>query len=625
VSRYYYLALDLLYCFNAILFVPMAFLSLQQYRKRRTRWGGIAYVALVNILAVLCLTSIAGELVSAILRHRVALVELVDNTAELLIPALLFHLVYHNEREHVPFRRGWKACLAALYAIGAIEALTNDVGIDLRPGLVFPGLMGCAAVGSGALLWISRRDRSGTLELNQRRCFISLCAVVVCLCLLDAELHPRWLGLLWNSLPLCFLFAVTYYVERFTFFDVLIKKGAFVFISFFLLSLYFVFVVPRLQWITHLIRGSWFSALTWAASLLPIVLLAPWGHRKLSVWLDRLCLGRRFAPAEASKYFLDGLQGAIDGPELMERAAEHLSAIFQSEAEVALDASRKLMGKDCDDAMRAPLRIGGRAVGVVVVRPRRHNVRFLSEDAALLASLAEGLSFLLENLRLREKRLEQEKRERELVLNAHRSELKALRAQVNPHFLFNALNTIAGLIPGNPDQAERTIEQLAEVFRYTLRRSEREWVRLDDELEAVRAYLDIEQARFRDRLCVRVTSSGDAGNRWIPAMTVQTLVENAVKHGVGGISAPGVVEIEADVLESRLRIQVRDNGPGFEAAAMRAVQTRGNGYGLRNIRERLRGHFGDAASLNVERDTRLGMTVVSVEMPQAAVPQPVEV
>jgi anti-sigma regulatory factor (Ser/Thr protein kinase) len=574
VNKYYYLALNLLYCFNAILFALMSVLSLRQYRRRRTQWGGSAYIALVIVFAALYLTIIASEL---------------------------------------------------MYAISALEIAAEAIRTNLYHAVVFVGLMGCAAVGSGALLWISRRDGSSALERNQRRWLISLCAVLACLCLLGAALRPPWLDLPLDSLALCFLFVVTYYVERFTFFDVLIKKGAFVFCSFLLLTLYFVFVTPWLFRLTNLIRNSWFSSLTWAASVLPIVLLAPWGHRKLSVWLDRLCLGRRFAPAEASQYFLDGLQGVIDGPELVERAAGHLSTIFQSEAEVALDGPRMLPGEEAGDAMRAPIRMGGQAVGVMVVRPRRHNVRFLSEDAALLSSLAEAFSFLLENLRLREKRLEQERRERELVLNAHRSELKALRAQVNPHFLFNALNTIAGLIPGNPDRAERTIEQLAEVFRYTLRRSEREWVRLDDELEAVRAYLDVEQARFRERLRVRVTCTDDARNCRIPAMTVQTLVENAVKHGVGGISTPGVVEIEANVLEGRLRIQVRDNGPGFQPAAMRTVETRAGGYGLRNIRERLQGHFGDAASLNIERDNRLGMTVVTVEMPQATVPQPAEV
>jgi LytS/YehU family sensor histidine kinase len=272
-----------------------------------------------------------------------------------------------------------------------------------------------------------------------------------------------------------------------------------------------------------------------------------------------------------------------------------------------------------------PVRLHGEAAGAIRVQPRSDNRQFLSEDLDLLSSLAEAYSFLLENLRLREKRLTQEKREQELVLNASRSELKALRAQVNPHFLFNALNAIAGLIPLDPDRAERTIEQLGEIFRYTLRGSEREWVRLDDELEAVRAYLDVEQARFRDSLSVRLEYGSDVRNVRVPAMIVQTLVENATRHGVGAISTPGIVEVSAAVSGETLRIEVRDNGPGFRPPVLRALPSRDGGYGLRNVRERLQGHFGDAARLIIERDEARGMTVASLEMPLAAVAQPAKV
>jgi len=219
--------------------------------------------------------------------------------------------------------------------------------------------------------------------------------------------------------------------------------------------------------------------------------------------------------------------------------------------------------------------------------------------------------------------LQQYAREALLLRQLTEAELRALRAQINPHFLFNALNTIASLIPRHPDRAEKTIEQLAEVFRYTLRRSDREWVTLEEELEAVRAYLDVEQERFGDRLVVRLACTQAARSARIPAMVVQTLVENAVKHGAGAIRTQAVVEIEADISASEISIMVRDNGPGFPAAAMRSLPPGDGGYGLRNIRERLQGHFGEAASLVIDRDTALGMTVVSLLLP-VAVPRAVE-
>ena len=155
---------------------------------------------------------------------------------------------------------------------------------------------------------------------------------------------------------------------------------------------------------------------------------------------------------------------------------------------------------------------------------------YFSADVALLSSLADVFGSVMQNLQLQQRRLEQEQRARELSLHASRSELKALRAQINPHFLFNALNAIAGLIHRDPAVADRTVEQLAEVFRYALRGAESEWAVLDDELDFVRAYLEVERARFGDRLQVEVAMDDDARGARLPTMIVQTLVENAVKH-----------------------------------------------------------------------------------------------
>jgi LytS/YehU family sensor histidine kinase len=196
-------------------------------------------------------------------------------------------------------------------------------------------------------------------------------------------------------------------------------------------------------------------------------------------------------------------------------------------------------------------------------------------------------------------------------VHLHRAELKALRAQVNPHFLFNALNTIAALIPRNPGPAASAVEQLAEVFRYTLNRADREWTQVSEELEAVRAYLEIERARFGERLRFRIEASPEAARARIPAMMVQTLVENAVKHGIAGLSALGTVDIRATTDQNRVRVEVRDSGPGFREGAA-------EGYGLRNIRERLAGYFGESAYLLLGRDADSGMTLAAVEMPASA-------
>jgi two-component sensor histidine kinase len=471
-----------------------------------------------------------------------------------------------------------------------------------------------AFTGGIAVTRTSRHPQQGSHERNQRNRILLVVAAWGCAVLAWRLLgNDSWIEPIKDACPLAFVFVVTYYVERYTFFDVLIKKAAFIFTSLFLLTLYMTFVTP---WMWSLPLRGWIGSLIWGFSIWPIVLLAPWGQRKLSVWLDRNWLGRRFLPGQARNIFLAGLQNANSESGLIRQATDLLSEIFQSEAEVLLDASTALLEKEAGGSMQAPIRLHGKRAGLICIQPRAHNPHFLSEDIDLQASLAETFSFLLENLRLREQHLQQEKREQELLLETNRAELRALRAQVNPHFIFNALNTIAGLIPRRPEHAEQTIEQLAEVFRYTLSRSEREWVRLHEELEAVRAYLAIEKTRFGDRLQFSVVVGEGAESVRIPAMIVQTLVENAVKHGVGAIRAPGRIEVNATVSAEFLLIEVSDNGPGFEESVMYSNHRSGDGHGLRNIRERLRGYFGEEARLSIGRDAALGITVVNVEMPR---------
>ena len=225
---------------------------------------------------------------------------------------------------------------------------------------------------------------------------------------------------------------------------------------------------------------------------------------------------------------------------------------------------------------------------------------------------------MLQNIRLQRKKQEQDKVAKELSLHASRSELKALRAQINPHFLFNALNAIASLIHKDPVRADETVEQLAEVFRYTLRGSQSEWTLLDDEMEFVRSYLDVERARFGKRLRVRVSVGEEVKTARIPTMMVQTLVENAVKHGVSQVRGPVTIEIEAHRRDDLLVIEVADSGPGPSGPGSEPARSRArksSGYGLKNIRQRLAGHYGDRAGLELRREDDRAMTVACIKLP----------
>lgn len=174
--------------------------------------------------------------------------------------------------------------------------------------------------------------------------------------------------------------------------------------------------------------------------------------------------------------------------------------------------------------------------------------------------------------------------------------LAALQAQLNPHFLFNSLNTIAVLVRGGDNRdAARVVEQLSDVLRRTLSHKQAESA-LEDELELVRQYLAVEQARFSDRLRPAFDVDPSTLAAALPTFALQHLVENAVRHGIARRTEAGRVVIAARRDGDRLELTVEDDGPGI---ADDAPQTAG--HGLENTRERLRTLYGDRGSLQVAR------------------------
>jgi len=206
---------------------------------------------------------------------------------------------------------------------------------------------------------------------------------------------------------------------------------------------------------------------------------------------------------------------------------------------------------------------------------------------------------------LRERELEHE-RARKMALEAR---LASLEARLQPHFMFNTLNAISALIQENPDEAERTVERLAALLRFSLDATERGLVPLEHELKIVTDYLEIERTRFGPRLAYTLAVEPEAAGTEVPPLTLQTLVENSVKHAVAVSPSGGRLRIEAAAAGNRLRLAVWDNGPGFTADAIRA------GHGLDNLRARLATRFGADAGLEITG--RDGGTLVTVAMPCA--------
>lgn len=184
----------------------------------------------------------------------------------------------------------------------------------------------------------------------------------------------------------------------------------------------------------------------------------------------------------------------------------------------------------------------------------------------------------------------------------------SLESRVQPHFLFNTLNSISGLVRENPAEAERMIERLSALLRYSLDSDIAGLVPLSEELRIVEEYLHIEQVRFGSRLRYRIEVEPAARALRVPALSVQTLVENSVKYAVGAARSGATISIGARFRDGELRVEVSDDGPGFEPDHHFKP-----GHGLDLVRQRLDTLFGPAASLEI--GARDGLTWVAISVP----------
>jgi sensor histidine kinase YesM len=257
----------------------------------------------------------------------------------------------------------------------------------------------------------------------------------------------------------------------------------------------------------------------------------------------------------------------------------------------------------------------------LVVRALAGGRRLLSDDIAMLDSIVMLVARRIDALRVTHERCEQSLREQEISKLATEAQLRALRAQVNPHFLFNALTTIGYLIQTAPDRATETLMKLTNLLRGVLRTTN-DFFTLGQELDLIASYLDIERARFEERLRVRVDVPEPLLAIRLPSLMVQPLVENAIKHGIAPARFGGEVSISAR-LEPALKgyeltdndvlcVMVADTGVG--ASEMEIARGRKRGVGLRNVEERLHCYSGDAASLRITSTPGSG-TVVYLRIP----------
>ena len=217
--------------------------------------------------------------------------------------------------------------------------------------------------------------------------------------------------------------------------------------------------------------------------------------------------------------------------------------------------------------------------------------------ALLFGALVTGYFVLRHRLEENAAQLaEKEINEQRLLQLKTKAELEALRAKVNPHFLFNTLNSIASLIPVDPVRAEEMVQKLAQLFRFTLEASTHEMMQLADELQVIREYLAIEKIRLGERLSYEITMDEALAKMMIPGLLLQPLVENSVRHGIAPTKSGGHISLVCRANGKFCHIEINDTGKGFNGVATEEH------FGLGSVRERLKLSYGENFEFQIKME-----------------------
>ena len=403
------------------------------------------------------------------------------------------------------------------------------------------------------------------------------------------------------SIPL--IFAILYQDFRFALADVFLKRALTLFATITIAAaLYLGVAVPVFE--RHDFRGDPVAVAVAIVLWITTAMLYPRLTRASAWFVDRVVLHRvdyaqvrqevtsRLAAAETSEDVLDLVCAAI-------RPALSAERVQWIESEGPGEEGEQLAGTGQSALVPVPTAEPPRYA--LAVGPLSSGRLLLSDDVELLNALA-----LIGARRVDAIRLDR------ISKLATEAELRALRAQVNPHFLFNALNTIGFLVQTSPERAHQTLMKLTALLRGVLRSTDGV-IALSDEIDLVTAYLEIERARFEERLQVHIDIPEPLRALRIPPLVLQPLVENAIKHGVAKCRAGGEVRIVARRTADRITLTVANTGA--TASELQIAQGRRRGVGLTNIEQRLRHHYGAMARLTLSSE-RAG-TVAEVVIPIA--------
>jgi two-component system LytT family sensor kinase len=535
------------------------------------------------------------------------------------LPAVVVHSLFEGS-ETLAGRRVVRSAIAAAYCLSGTAAALHVVaavrGLPVPSGVALWVLTVGFTTLTAVLLFVTPQQ-----PLGRRGIWVAALSVFAV-----SALHfgrhggneSWWVELIGHHASLPLALAILHQDYRFALAD-LFLKNAIALLSFMGISVavFSAALAPLLRWQDP--NGSWdpraialFLTL-WMAAALTFPLLRRWSAH----FVDRIVLRRPDYDA-ALERLAERLESA-DGDDVV---VAHASAIVRSALGVVdarriddpfPDGNRQLV-------MTGPTlrsRLGDTStlllVRVRTVEPPHPAIacgamaagrRLLFDDVRFLEALSRLAARRIDSLRVEQERLERNLREQNMQRLATEAELRALRAQLNPHFLFNALTTVGFLIQHSPPRALETLLRLTSVLRGVLRRSTVEFSTLGEEIDLITSYLDIEHARFEERLRVSIAVPEELRDVAVPTLLLQPLVENAVKHGIAGRREGGAVHVAASREGAGLRVTVKDTGIGFDPMA-----TGRSGVGLRSVGERLRAHYGSKATLQIHSAMGAGTTV----------------
>jgi two-component system LytT family sensor kinase len=542
------------------------------------------------------------------------------------LPAVVVHALFDG-RETGASRSLGRAVIGTSYALSTIAAILHfaaaarGFAVPSRPAL---WLLTIGFVTLMVPLLVITREQAA-----ERRGTWVVALAVFALSALHFERHGGneawWVELVGHhaSLPLALAILIQDY--RFAFADLFLKSAiALLLLVSLSIGACLGVIVPLAGWHdAHGLldpRATAAMVIVWVATATAFPLL-----QRVAGWLvDRVVLHRPDYEATLTS-FVDGLEGIVAEDAVTSRLGDAAcAAVGATGAHVIVDpfpdgdrrvvvTGAELRGAGLDAAASLALRL--RTVEpphpAIAFGALTAGRRLLSDDVRLLESMARWAARRIDSIRVARERLARDLREGDMRRLATEAELRALRAQLNPHFLFNALTTIGYLMEAAPSRAIDALLRLTSLLRGVLRRSATELSTLGDEIDLVTAYLDLEKARFEERLTVMVDVPIALRSSMVPTLILQPIVENAIKHGLSPRLAGGGVRIRAAADRGRLMITVEDSGGGFVV-----TPTPTPGLGLRHVTDRLRALYGTDARMDI-RSSELG-TTVTIELPEGA-------